>query len=113
MNNYLEKLDKDIYVFTINIVGFLKTLQKIGIANDATTSLAKLTNTLNKKFNNFYENNDESNEIKKIIVPLIEQIKFILIKNFENNGRDIIHEKANLMFQADDIQKFIEKNFGK
>ncbi len=110
MDAILEKIDKDLYALVIDIIGFLKTLQKKGVENQTTATLAKLTSTLNKRFNNFYENKGQKDEIKKIAGSLIEQIKFILIKNFEDIDRSIIHEKADLLIQADELQKYIEKN---
>ena len=109
MDNKLQKLDSDIYSFVINTVSFLKTLQKKGIQNAATTSLAKLTKSLNSKFNIFYEKPENQTEIKNVLTSLLEQIKFILIKNFEEEGMDIIHEKADLLIDADKLQAEIDE----
>ena len=111
MEEKLQKLDQYVYTFVINMIGFLKTLQKKGVENSATTSLAKLTNTFNKKFNDFYELRANQDEIKDVLTALIEEIKFILGKEFEDSGLDVIHEKADLLIDADKIKQEINKIF--
>ena len=78
----LQKLDAQIYTFVINTVGFLKTLEKEGVKNSATMSLAKITKTFNTEFNNFYEKRANQQEIKNVLSALLDDIKFILIENF-------------------------------
>jgi hypothetical protein len=109
MNQNIDKLDQQIYCFVVDTIGFLNTLKKKNLQNTASQTLATLTNTLNKKFNDFYELKTNQNEIKNVLTALLEQIKFILIKEFEQAEISIIHEKADLLIEAANLKKTIEE----
>lgn len=108
METNLKNLDQQIYIFVINTVGFLKTLQKKGIHNDATSLLSNRTNSFNKKFNFFYDKSENSEVIKQNLIPLITEIINLLINNFEDIDKSIINEKADLYILAEKIKKDIE-----
>jgi len=109
MNVDFNKLDQNVYILVINIVSFLKTLQKKRVKNNATIKLSKVTNSFNKQFNDFYDNKVINDEIKQILIAFIEEIMHILIESFEDAGKDIINEKADLYILSEKIKKDLEK----
>ncbi len=103
----LNKLDQKIYIFVINIVSLLKSLQKENIENEKTAKISRLAKQLSKVFNNFYEKNNKQknfSEIKTKILSLIEQIQEILIEEFDDINKRITHEKADIFFTANKIK---------
>jgi len=110
-NNYFAKLDNLIYTFVINVISLLKSLKKENVENEKTAFLSKKTKELSSVFNIFFDNKEKvefSDEIKNSLFSLIEQIKEIIIPEFEDVNRRIIHEKSEILFHLNKIEELIK-----
>lgn len=111
-NENITTLDNLIYVLVVNVISLLKSLKKENIENDKTAFLSKKTKELSNEFNNFFDKKDSqefSIEIKNSLISLIEQIKQIIILEFEDINKQIIHEKSEILFHVNKIEQLIKK----
>ncbi len=107
----MTEIYNKVYVFVVNSIGFLKTLEKKGIKNNTTIGYSKLVRTFNKEFNNFYEKKILKNDEISTLIAFIKQIENFLIKNFEDIDKEVIYEKTSLYRQANEIERMLnEKN---
>ncbi len=108
----LKKIDNSIYMLTVNIISLLKSLKKENISDEKTVFLSRKTKELSDKFNDFYDNHssiDNITEIKRQLKSLIQHIRKIIISDIQEKNKQIIHEKASILFDTDRIEQMINK----
>lgn len=111
-NENITALDNFIYILVVNVISLLKSLKKENIENEKTAFLSKKTKELSNKFNNFFDKKDDqefSAEIKNSLISLIEQIKQLIILEFEDINKQIIHEKSEILYHVNKIEELIKK----
>ncbi len=94
---------QNLYSFVVNIAGFLKTLKKKGVENIHTQNLAILAGDSHKLFEHYTINKND--DILNNVCGNIQSIIKILIAEFEDIGNDVIHEKADLYIDANNLLK--------
>jgi len=109
-NEMLLNIENQIYFLTINITGFLLSLKKVGVANEKTVQLANATNSMHKLFNTFVQNTEHNFEdYKPFINNNIDVIENILTIDFENINKEIMHEKASILYEFITLKNQITK----
>lgn len=108
-NLVIEKIEQTIYLYVVNIASFLKSLKKNDIANEETQKLAQIAGFIHSSFAEVI-NSEEKEQIIILenIIKEIEVIQQILIKNFEEINKNIMHEKADLMIDSNNLIKDIK-----
>lgn len=101
-------IENDIYIFTINIIGFAKTLEKNGYSKDDLSFLVKTASLINDFYNK---------GVDKIVTPE-KTIKDCLVLGKKLHKKllqlkvdkiELINEKADLQIEMSSINRKIEK----
>ncbi|MBN2893898.1 MAG: hypothetical protein JXL97_18660 [Bacteroidales bacterium] len=103
----LNNLEQTVYMYVVNVASLLKTLQKAGVADENTIKLAKNAGEIHKTIIELTDM--EFPEISNLNSTLdeINSIQDILSTCFENINRQVIHEKADLMIDTNNLKKII------
>jgi hypothetical protein len=102
------------YIFSINSVSFVKSMQKAGLQNEMTILLMKQSSQVSLKILDAYDIENEI-EVNKLIIESLELLKscHFLLQNIRvNDDKLLLNEKADLQIEASflvkDIVKYLE-----
>ena len=118
MDTQIKKyLEERIYFFSINVVSFLKTIEKIGYKNnqtkevpqlsELTTNLSQNTLQLNSLFFDILDNKVNISEIEKCLSLSENCLK--TLQKIDIDDKVIINEQADLQIDMSGIIKKLKK----
>lgn len=106
-----ESLELKVFAFSIDVVSFVKSLEKSGITNTVTRSLLNLANGFYSSYlaaekalgeyakNCFFE---ESKENAKTCLELLQSIDV---------EKELLNEKVDLIIEVDELIRIIDSGF--
>lgn len=99
------------YIFSINAISFVKSMQKAGLQNEKTILLMKLAAQVNSKISDAYDLENEE-LIKKVIAETLDLAKKcheILMNLRAGNDKLLLKEKADLQIETSFLVKDFEE----
>ncbi len=105
----LTKLESKIYIFSVDVFSFTKTLLNQNITNSYTTGLLKTSNQLYSTFLDLVDNH--INENKQVIHSNCIQLAnncAEFLNNIEVKG-SLLNERVDLLIEAKELTRILEK----
>jgi len=105
----ISKLESKIYIFSVDIFSFVKTLMNQNITNSFTVGLL---NASNKLYSNFLDlidiqTNKSKSEIHKDCIELADHCAEFL-KNIEVKG-SLLNERVDLLIEAKELSRILKE----
>ena len=104
----LTKLESKIYIFSVDVFSFVKTLADRNISNPNTTALTKTSNRLYTKFLDIFES--APGDLKKIVSECREMASecAIILDKIEVEKK-MLNERIDLLIESKEILKQLDE----
>jgi len=105
----LAKLESKIYIFSVDVFSFIKTLMDQGITNKDTQGLFEASSQLYAEFLNLFDNHVPKNKNSAYLKCIeLANSSATYLTNIEVKG-NLLNERVDLLIEAKEILRFLEK----
>jgi hypothetical protein len=105
----LTRLESKIYIFSVNVFSFIKTLMEHNIANKDTQGLFDASSKLYTEFLNLFDNHGVKNKLSVFSkCRELANSSAVHLTNIEVKG-SLLNERVDLLIEAKEILRFLEK----
>ncbi len=105
----VETLSNQLYFFSINVVGFVKSLQKASLQTPQSIALIKSAGDLSMQFMDIDDITEETEQKKRVVLCLQRSKECLkLLQEIQVQNKNLLNEKVDLTIEAANILKTFE-----